>query len=266
MFGKNEKKNRDAIPIISELTGISAGILSAHFFGERDGSMAAAGFIQRVLADFLSRVLSPRQEQRVLTAAALAVDYIEKRLQNPDEQLRTDGFFSEGTIARSDAQEVVDSMLFTVEDDPQEQKIPYMAHLIENAAFRSSLSADTVCYYLKVFGDLTYRQVCMINIAVGEKKAFLPFRDKSWIQLGGNMKIDEDAVILHELINMYIKGYVSLQFNDGNINMPTAFSELSVIPSSLEAGIMIRNLSVYMNLQEIPADDLVPIVMALSKQ
>lgn len=141
-----------------------------------------------------------------------------------------------------------------------------MAHLIESASFRSSLSADTTCYYLKIFGDLTYRQVCMINIAVREKKAFLPFRDKSWIQLGGNMKIDEDAVILHELINMYIKGYVSLQFSDGNINIPTAFSELSVIPSSLEAGIMIRNLFVYMNLHKIPDDDLVPIVMALSKQ
>lgn len=48
--------------------------------------------------------------------------------------------------------------------------------------------------------------------------------------------------------------------------MPTGFSELSVIPSSLEVGIMIRNLSVCINLHKIPDDDLVPIVMALSKQ
>ena len=60
-------------------------------------------------------------------------------------------FFSEGTFSRSDAVEVVDSMLFAVEDDPQEKKIRYMAHLIENASFRSSISADTACYYLKVF-------------------------------------------------------------------------------------------------------------------
>ena len=80
------------------------------------------------------------------------------------------------------------------------------------------------------------------------------------------MKIDDDTVILHELIDMYNKGYISLQFNSGNTSLPTAFSELSVIPSSLEAGIMIRNLSVFMNLNKIPDDDLVPIVMALSKK
>ena len=228
MFGNNERKIREAVPIISEITGISAGILSAHFFGDRDGSIAAAGFIQPVLADFLNRVLSPMQEHRVLTVSAFAVDFIEKRLKE-GEKLRNDGFFSEGTISRSDAVEVVDSMLFAVEDDPQEKKIPYMAHLIENASFRSSLSADTACYYLKIFGDLTYRQLCMINIAVREKKACLPLRDKSWIQLGGNMKIDENAVILHELVNMYIKGYVNLQFSGGNTNMPTAFTKVWTI-------------------------------------
>ena len=265
MFGDNTKKIRSAIPTISELTGITVGTLSAFFLESTDAGMAAGGFIQPVLADFLRRVLSPIQERRILTVSALAVDFIDKRLKAGDI-LRNDGFFSEGTFSRSDAVEVVDSMLFAVEDDPQEKKIRYMAHLIENASFRSSISADTACYYLKVFGNLTYRQICIINIAIREKKELLPLRKKSWQELGGNMKIDDDTVILHELIDMYNKGYISLQFNSGNTSLPTAFSELSVIPSSLEAGIMIRNLSVFMNLNKIPDDDLVPIVMALSKK
>ena len=77
MFGDNKKKIQKAIPFISELTGIAAGTLSAYFFD----STAAGGFIQRILADYLDRVLSPIQEQRVITVSALAVDYVEKRLK-----------------------------------------------------------------------------------------------------------------------------------------------------------------------------------------
>ena len=54
--------------------------------------MAAGGFIQPVLADFLRRVLSPIQERRILTVSALAVDFIDKRLKAGDI-LRNDGFF-----------------------------------------------------------------------------------------------------------------------------------------------------------------------------
>ena len=264
MFGDNIKKIQKAIPAISELTGIATGTLTAYFFKSSSAGMAAGGFIQPVLADFLSRMLSPVQEQRVITASALAVDFIDKRLK-AGEHLRDDGFFSQGTISRSDAVEVVDSMLFTVEDDPQEKKIPYMAHLIESAAFKSSLSADTACYYLKVFGDLTYRQICIMNLAIREKKELFQFRDKSYIELGGQIKIDDDTVILQELIAMYVKGYISLEFRSQDSNIPPAFSELSVVPSSLEGGIMIRNLSVCMKLNKIPPDDLVPIVNALCK-
>lgn len=264
MFGKNKKKIQEVIPIISELTGITAATLTAYFLNSSSTGMVAGGFIQRVLADRLSRMLSPMQEHRILTASALAVDFIDKRLRD-GEKLRDDGFISGGTISRSDAVEVVDSMLFIVGDETQEKKIPYMAHLIENAAFKSSLSADTACYYLKVFGDLTYRQICIINLSVREKKELFPFRDKSYIELGGKMKIDDDNVILHELIDMYVRGYIGLQFKPQNSNIPTAFSTLSVVPNSLEAGIMIRNLSVYMNLNKIPEDDIVPIAMALCK-
>ena len=264
MFGDNKKKIQEAIPTISELTGIAAGTLTAYFFKSSSAGMAAGGFIQPVLADFLSRVLSPVQERRVITASALAVDFIDKRLK-VGEKLRDDGFFSEGTISRSDAVEVVDSMLFTVEDDPQEKKIKYIAHLIENTSFNSNISADTACYYLKVFGGLTYRQICIMTLAITEKKELFQFRDKSYMELGGHMKIDDDTVILHELINMYVKGYISLEFRSQNSNIPPAFSELSVVPSSLEGGVMIHNLSVCMKLNQIPIDDLVPIISALRK-
>ena len=168
MFGNNNKKIRKAIPTISEVTGIAAGILSAHFFGDRDGSIAAAGFIQPVLADFLNRVLSPMQEHRVLTVSAFAVDFIEKRLKE-GEKPRGDGFFSEGTITRSDAVEVVDSMLFAVEDDPQEKKIPYMAHLIENGCFDASIHPGLLHFLYKESKSLTYRQLCILKLIIENK-------------------------------------------------------------------------------------------------
>ena len=114
MFGENGKKIRDKIPIISEITGISVSTLLAYFLKSPGSAMAAGGFIQRILADYLGRVLSPIQEQRVITVSALAVDFIEKRLKER-ETLRNDGFFSEGTVTRSDAMEVVDSIVLPSE-------------------------------------------------------------------------------------------------------------------------------------------------------
>ena len=265
MFGNNERKIRKAIPTISELTGISAGMLSAYFFGERDGSMAAAGFIQSVLADFLSRVLSPRQEQRVLTVAALAVDYIERRLQNPDEQLRTDGFFSEGTIIRSDAQEVVDSMLFTVEDDPQEQKIPYMAHLIENGCFDASIHPGLLHFLYKESKSLTYRQLCILKLIIENK---YPLSLKSTVETPWlteepmPMLSKETFPTLVECINLGHRGYIDYKLSpaDDTLSGPVAL----LVPHSMRSLVPAGQMYVHMGLADIPEDDVLPLAKSLS--
>lgn len=272
MFSNNAKKIiKKHIPIIAEITGLSAGTLLAIFFEMKDGSMIAGNLIHPALADFLNRMLSPKQEQRILTASALAANYIQESLDR-GEELRNDRFFSEGTVARSDAVEVVDSMLFTVGNEEQEKKIPYMARLIENAAFDESISADSACYYLQIFRNLTYRQICMIKIIVEKDRFQLTDKSKiSMLEMKGpkvrpkNMeqffeKYEED-VIFHEFLDLHIKGYITLQMSH---NTFTVFNDFALIPRTAMTGKLIFNVYHHMNLGTIPDDDLAPIVKALS--
>lgn len=273
MYNKNtEGKIQKHIPIISEITGLTASILSAHFFGDKDGAMAAGAFVQTSLNDFLNRMLSPRQEQRILTASALAINYIDELLKQ-GEELRQDGYFSENTVARSDATEVVDSMLFTVGNEEQEKKIPYMAHLIKNAAFDEAISADSACYYLQVFRNLTYRQICMIKLIVQRNNHQL--RDKSKIQML-TMGIKEtqpnsmeqffeeyeENLISHEFIDLYNKGYITLVMSHHSDLVD--HKTFSMIPKTAHAGMTLFHVYRDMNLEKIPDEDLAPIVKALS--
>ena len=271
MFGKNKEKIQKAIPIISGLTGISSATLTAFFLESTDAGMAAGGFIQQRLADYLNRMLSPRQELRVFTASALAVNYIEEILKR--EELRNDGFFSEGTVSRSDAAEVVDSMLFAVGNEEQEKKIPYMAHLIANAAFDESISADSACYYLQIFRSLTYRQLCMINVVV--KKDHFQLRDKSKVNMV-EMNIPEtqpnnlqeffqsceEDIICYEFLDLHIKGYITLQMSHNTLMV---FNTFAMIPRTATLSKVVFNVYRHMNLCTIPDEDISPIVKALSK-
>lgn len=264
MFGNYEKKIRDAIPTISEGTGITAGLLLAYFFGERDGSMAAAGVIQEVLADFLNRKLSPMQEHRVLTVSAFAVDFIEKRLKD-GEKLRDDVFFSEGTISRSDAVEVVDSMLFTVEDDPQEQKIPYMAHLIENGCFDKNIHPGLLHFLYKESKSLTYRQLCILKMIIENKYPLSPksIVQTPWFTEVPRPMLSKDAFpTLVECVNLGHRGYIDykLSSTDDTRSGPVAL----LVPYSMRILVPAGHMYGHMGLANIPEKDVLPLAKSLS--
>ena len=263
MFGNNKKKIRKAIPTISEATGIAAGTLIAYFLKSSSTGMAAGGLIQPVLADFLNRVLSPRQEHRVLTVSALAVDFIEKRLKD-GEKLREDGFFSEGTISRSDAVEVVDSMLFTVEDDPQEQKIPYMAHLIENGCFDASIHPGLLHFLYKESKSLTYRQLCILKLIIENK---YPLGLKSTVDPS---PLTEDLMpmfskdtfpTLVECVNLGHRGYIDYKLSpaDDTRSGPVAL----LVPHSMRSLVPAGQMYAHMGLADIPEGDVLPLAKSL---
>ena len=225
--------------------------------------MAAGGLIQPVLADFLNRVLSPMQEHRVLTVSALAVDFIEKRLKD-GEKLREDGFFSEGTISRSDAVEVVDSMLFTVEDDPQEQKIPYMAHLIENGCFDASIHPGLLHFLYKESKSLTYRQLCILKLIIENRH---PLNLKSTIETPWPTEkpmpmLSKDTFpTLVECVNLGHRGYIDYKLSpaDDTRSGPVAL----LVPHSMRSLVPAGQMYVHMGLADIPEDDVLPLAKSL---
>lgn len=263
MFRNNKRKIRKAIPTISKVTGIAAGTLTAYFLKSSSAGTTAGGFIQQVLADFLNRVLSPMQEHRVLTVSAFAVDFIEKRLKD-GEKLRDDGFFSAGTMSRSDAVEVVDSMLFTVEDDPQEQKIPYMARLIENGCFDASIHPGLLHFLYKESKSLTYRQLCILKMIIENK---YPLSLKSTVEtpwLTGEpmpTRSKDTFPTLVECVNLGHRGYIDYKLSsaDDTRSGPVAL----LVPHSMRSLVPAGQMYAHMGLADISEDDVLPLAKSL---
>ena len=259
MFGDNKKKIQKAIPFISELTGIAAGTLSAYFFD----STAAGGFIQRILADYLDRVLSPIQEQRVITVSALAVDYVEKRLKE-GETLRNDGFFTEGTVYRSDAVEVVDSMFFMARDVPEKKKIPYLAKLIENASFDSQIHAGLVHFLCKQFESLTYRQLCIIKMII-ENKYPLSLKSSAetpWLTEEPVPLLSKNSMpTLVECVDLGYRGYIDFQQSPPDDTRSGAVALL--VPHSMRYTVPAVQMYGRMGLESIPEEDVLPLAKSL---
>lgn len=75
-----------------------------------------------------SRLLGPREEQRLGYVYTLAAAEIAERFKT-GEQVRQDGFFGENSYRRSEGEEVWESILMKSQREPEEKKLPYMAHL-----------------------------------------------------------------------------------------------------------------------------------------
>ena len=263
MFGRNKKKIKKAIPFISGLTGISSAVLSAHFFESVDGAMAAGGFIQRTLADYLNRVLSPMQEQRVITASALAVDFVEKRLKKGGE-LRNDGFFTEGTRSRSDAVEIVDSMLFTARDDPQEQKIQYLAKLIENTSFDSQIQVGLFHFLCKEFESLTYQQLCIIKMLIENKYplSLKSIEETPWLSKEPVPLLSEGSLpTLLQCVSLGNRGYID--FQQSPTDDPRSGAVALLVPNSMRYRVLAVQMYAHMGLADISEDDVRPLAESL---
>ena len=192
-----------------------------------------------------ARLLSPREEQRIGYVFAVAASKIADRIQS-GESVRDDGFFGDiGQDARSDAIEVWESILTKGQREPEEAKLPYMANLLANIAFDSSIGPHMAHQIAKASEALTYRQLCLMRL-VAAKEPF-GLRDGDYRDQGTFHK--ELYEVLFEFHDLYTRAYV-------NFGGPAAFGPTDVNPGSATLqgiGSDIHNL---MELWSIPDEDL----------
>ena len=147
--------------LISQVFGPAVGFA----IGDPTGiSAAAISVITKWGLDrFVPLLISRRQFERLYGWGKQAAEGIAQRLEY-DEKFRTDGFFEETPINRSNMDEVVESTLKKVIDTTEEPKIKFMAHLTENVHFDSDLDIDTYRRILKILDELSYRQLCLVKL------------------------------------------------------------------------------------------------------
>ena len=173
---EHDNRLRDLIHKGAEIaggaTGSAVGFLLAGPEGAAVGGAigaVATMVVKKIGHDLSSRFLSPREEARVGGVYVLAAVEIVERCQT-GEKVRDDGFFGTGDFGRSDAEEVWESTLLKSQKEPEEKKLPYMAHFLANLAFDTEISAAMAHQMTKMAESMTYRQLCILQLSASKEK------------------------------------------------------------------------------------------------
>ncbi len=254
----NNRRIRSLIDGSAEIAGGAVGGALGFFAGGPVGAAAlgaggaaAARALKHIGNEVCERLLGPREKIRVGGVLAIAAAEIDQRIKN-GEKLREDGFFQEKTTGRSDAEEVIESILLKSQREPEEKKIRYMGHLLSNMAFHKEISAEMAHQIVKAAEQLTYRQLCLLKLAV--VKDALGLRSADYRAQGSFSK--ELYQVLYECLDLYHRGLV-------NFAGPAAFGPTDVAPGKMTVQALGVDLYNLMQLWTIPDPDLHPLIEVL---
>lgn len=230
---------------------LAAGPEGAAAFGA--GGTLAAIALGHVGEEIADRFLGPREKVRVGGVLALSAARIRERIE-AGEQIRDDGFFDPKPDGRPDAEEVVENILLRAQREAEEKKLPFMANLLSNVAFDTSISGQLAHQIVKAAEALTYRQLCLLFLFSGLVTVTLRSTDYRGV---GSFP-PELMQVLYECFDLYSRGLV-------NIGGEVAFGPTDIKPAVMRTqglGTFIFNL---MGLAKISPSDLTPLVRELAK-
>jgi hypothetical protein len=215
------------------------------------GGAAAAAALRHIGEEASERLLSLREQVRVGGVLAIAAGEIRQRVDQ-GEAIRTDGFFDQKASGRSDAEEVAESVLLKSQREPEEKKILYMGHLLSGVAFDTQIGAQMAHQIIKIAEQLTYRQLCILKLAM-VKQSFV-LRAGDYRGHGGFSK--DLYQVLYECLDLYHRGLI-------NFGGEAVFGPTDVKPGSMTVQALGADIFNLMKLALIPNEDLVPIATQL---
>lgn len=262
---ENVKKN-DISKRLSNWIDVTSGSISGILgFDVQDMLSAlfagAAGIgvqiLLRACLEISKRQCSEREKVRVLTASAIAASEI-RQIRESGGSLRDDGFFDENPRGRSDAEEIAEAIMLKCQREPQEKKIEYMGYLLANIAFDSNISADMGHQLIKAAEELTYRQLCILKLAVVKDRFGLRNQDYQ-----NNVRFSKELYqVLQECHDLCLKSYldykIPLTFR-GQIT----FGYTNIQPNKMTIYGIGEDLFHLMKLSAIPDEDIIPIAEVL---
>lgn len=262
-MSENRKDNDDKLrsmingsgDIAGAAIGGALGFIAAGPLGAGAGGAAgtlAAQMIKKIGNEATNKLLSSREQVRVGGAIAIAAAHIRSRVDR-GERLRSDGYFESATNGRTDAEEISEKVLLITQKEAEEKKVPYMAFLIGNIAFDSSISAQLGHQIIKAAESMTYRQLCILKLAVFKDDYKL--RQSDYRGVGSFQKSLYE--ILYECLDLYHRGFV-------NFGGEVAFGPTDVKPGSMTLQAVGADIFQQMGLSTIPSADVQRIADRLS--
>ncbi|MFE4952321.1 hypothetical protein ACFQ9V_19620 [Leifsonia sp. NPDC056665] len=133
------------------------------------GSMAGQAFAE-IGNEFATRVLAPREEQRIATVLVLAAGGVIAN-QTLGMTLRSDGFFDGD---RSDADQIIEGMLLAAKTEHEEKKLPYMANLLARTPFLEGMDVYVLEKLIAEAESTSWLQLQLLAIVHRPKELPLP--------------------------------------------------------------------------------------------
>ena len=215
------------------------------------GGAVAAMTLKHIGQEALERLMGPREKVRVGAVLAIAAADISHRVANGGT-IRSDGFFDKKPAGRSDAEEVAESVLLKSQREPEEKKIQYMGYLLSSIAFDPQIGAQMAHQMIKAAEQLTYRQLCILRLAV--TKQVFGLRDGDY--RGCDSFSKELYQVLYECLDLYHRGFI-------NFGGQAAFGPTDIIPGKMVVQGLGADIYNLMKLVTIPDGDLLPIALQL---
>lgn len=238
------------------LAGTATGLVLTGPEGALAGGAAGSSLtaaLKWIGQEMSSRLLGPREEQRVGLVYMLAAAEIAERT-DAGEQVRRDGFFDTDQTGRSDGEEVWESILLKCQQEPEERKLPYMAHLLANLAFHAEIGAHMAHQIIKTAEQLTYRQLCILKII--DAKTQYNLRETDYRKAGKGEFPARLYQLFYEYYDLHNRGYI-----DSGTGTMLGLTDVNPSAVTLQGfGIVTLEL---MRLNEIPEADILPIVQQL---
>jgi hypothetical protein len=252
------RRIRNLIDSGAEIAGGAVGGALSFLAGDPIGAtMSGAGgavvtSVLRYIGNEVSeRHLGPREKIRIGGVLAIAASEINRRIQR-GEKIRDDDFFEEEQKGRTDAAEVLESVLLKSQREPEEKKLPYMGYMLANIVFDREIKAEMAHQITKVAEQLTYRQLCVLKLAVVKDS----FDLKNGDYRGQGSFSKELYQILYECLYLSQMGLI-------NFGGEVVFGPTDIAPSNMTVQGLGVDLYDLMQLQLIPNPDIVPVAAVL---
>jgi len=206
------------------------------------GPLAGIGI--SAITSALGNFMSSRGDERATSVFVRAANEIQQRVE-AGEQLRTDGFFEASENGRSAAEETVEDLLRACRDEASERKLPYMSNMLCETAFDASVDLDMAHQAISIAERLTYRQLCIMQLAAAKNAYALRSDDYR----GQGTFSAELYPVLQECADLYQHGLV-------NFGGEVVFGLTDVKPVSMQLQGVGGVLHRLMRLHELPQPDI----------
>ncbi len=137
--------------------GQAFGTTYAAQTGDAVSGVIVGQIITDVGNDFVERVLSPSQEDRVATVVRLLAVSIGERL-NAGQTIRDDGFFED----EAQSEELLEGVLLAARDSYEKKKLPYLANMFAHVAINTQIDAQTAHLLIRNAEQVSWLEICLL--------------------------------------------------------------------------------------------------------